>query len=141
MSDIQTEADEDDLKKKNFELFMERVGIYPKVELTKDNIDSSVSIDELVYIGALNDLEVLESQKLTAEEITDKNGVGSLTNIKFSFTIHGVSGIKRGDKFRINGLPSQYTNKGFFQVVDVKHTIDGMMWKTEVTGGWRPFRA
>jgi chemotaxis protein CheY-P-specific phosphatase CheC len=133
--------EEDDLKKKNFELFMERVGIYPKVELTKDNIDSSVSIDELVYIGALNDLEVLESQKLTAEEITDTTGVGSLTNIKFSFTIHGVSGIKRGDKFRINGLPSQYTNKGFFQVVDVKHTIDGMLWKTEVTGGWRPFRA
>jgi hypothetical protein len=24
--------------------------------------------------------------------------------------------------------------------MDVKHTIDGMLWKTEVTGGWRPFR-
>lgn len=131
----------EDLKKKNFELFMERVGIYPKVELTKDNIDSSVDFDELVYIGALNDLEVLETQKLKEEKETDtKQGVGALTNIKFTFTIHGVSGIKRGDKFRINGLPSDYTNKGFFQVMDVKHTIDGMLWKTEVTGGWRPFR-
>jgi hypothetical protein len=129
-----------DLKKKNFELFMERVGVYPKVNLTKDNINSDTAFDELVYIGALNDLAVLESQKLNAEKKTDTNGVGSLTNIKFSFTVHGVSGMKRGDKFRINGLPSDYTKKGFFQVMDIKHNIDGMMWKTEVTGGWRPFR-
>jgi hypothetical protein len=134
------EDEEKELRKKNFDLFMEIVGIYPKVELTKDNIDSSVDFDELVYIGALNDLEVFESQKLVEEKETDTKGVGSLTNIKFSFTIHGVSGIKRGDKFRIKGLPSQYTNKGFFQVMDIKHNIDGMMWKTEVTGGWRPFR-
>jgi hypothetical protein len=133
-------TEEEELKKKNFELFMEKVGIYPKVELTKDNIDSSVDFDELVYIGALNDLEVFESQKLVEEKKTDTKGVGALTNIKFSFSVHGVSGIKRGDKFRINGLPSQYSNKGFFQVMDVKHTIDGMLWKTEVTGGWRPFR-
>jgi hypothetical protein len=139
--DLGTNEDEvNDLKKKNFELFMERVGIYPKVNLTKDNINSDKGFDELVYIGALNDLEVLESQKLNAEKITDTNGVGSLTNIKFSFTVHGVSGMKRGDKFRINGLPSDYTTKGFFQVMDIKHNIDGMMWKTEVTGGWRPFR-
>lgn len=133
--------EEDELKKKNFDLFMEKVGIYPKVELTKDNIDSSLSFDEYVYIGALNDLEIFESQKLTEEKETDKQGIGALTNIKFSFTVHGVSGIKRGDKFRINGLPTDYSTKGFFQVMDIKHNIDGMMWKTEVTGGWRPFRS
>ena len=140
-SGVETNEDElKDLKKKNFELFMERVGVYPKVNLTKDNINSDTAFDELVYIGALNDLAVLESQKLNAEKKTDTSGVGSLTNIKFSFTVHGVSGMKRGDKFRINGLPSDYTDKGFFQVMDIKHNIDGMMWKTEVTGGWRPFR-
>ena len=139
---LSTDKDaEDELKKKNFDLFMEKVGIYPKVELTKDNIDSSLSFDEYVYIGALNDLEIFESQKLTEEKETDKEGIGALTNIKFSFTVHGVSGIKRGDKFRINGLPSDYSTKGFFQVMDIKHNIDGMLWKTEVTGGWRPFRS
>ncbi len=137
-TDKDTEAE---LKKKNFDLFMEKVGIYPKVELTKDNIDSSLSFDEYVYIGALNDLEIFESQKLTEEKETDKQGIGALTNIKFSFTVHGVSGIKRGDKFRINGLPSDYSTKGFFQVMDIKHNINGMLWKTEVTGGWRPFRS
>lgn len=135
-----TAEDDKALKKKNFELFMELVGIYPQVQYTKDTIKNNISFDEFVYIGALNDLEVLESLKLKKEEATDKTGIGALTNIKFSFTVHGVSGIKRGDKFRINGLPSDYTNKGFFQVMDIKHNIDGMMWKTEVTGGWRPFR-
>jgi hypothetical protein len=139
---VSTDKDaEDEAKKKNFDLFMEKVGIYPKVELTKDNIDSSLSFDEYVYIGALNDLEIFESQKLTEEKETDKEGIGALTNIKFSFTVHGVSGIKRGDKFRINGLPTDYSKKGFFQVMDIKHNIDGMLWKTEVTGGWRPFRS
>ena len=56
--------------------------------------------------------------------------------INFTFTIHGVSGIKRGDMFKINGIPKQYA-KGFFQVISVKHTLDGMLWKTEITGGYR----
>ena len=57
--------------------------------------------------------------------------------IKFSFTIHGVSGIKRGDKFRVNGIPSAYERTVFFQVTSVKHVIDGMIWKTEIEGGFR----
>jgi hypothetical protein len=56
--------------------------------------------------------------------------------INFSFSIHGISGIKRGDRFTVNGIPEKY-KKGFFQVLSVKHTLDGMMWKTEVTGGYR----
>jgi hypothetical protein len=56
--------------------------------------------------------------------------------INFSFTIHGISGIKRGDKFKVNGIPKKYEN-GFFQVLSVKHTLDGMMWKTEISGGYR----
>jgi hypothetical protein len=57
--------------------------------------------------------------------------------IKFSFTIHGVSGIKRGDKFAVNGIPKAYEQTGFFQVTSVKHTITDMIWKTEIEGGFR----
>jgi hypothetical protein len=56
--------------------------------------------------------------------------------INFSFSIHGISGIKRGDRFKVDGIPEKYKG-GFFQVLSVKHTIDGMVWKTEVTGGFR----
>ena len=57
--------------------------------------------------------------------------------IKFTGTIHGVSGLKRGDKFIVNGLPAGYQNSGFFQVTAIKHIIDGMIWKTEIEGGFR----
>ena len=59
-----------------------------------------------------------------------------LMPINFSFSVHGISGIRRGDMFKVNGIPTMY-KKGFFQVLSVKHTIDGMMWKTEITGGYR----
>ena len=56
--------------------------------------------------------------------------------INFTFTVHGVSGIRRGDMFKVNGIPTIYEN-GFFQVLSVKHMLEGMSWKTEVTGGYR----
>ena len=43
----------------------------------------------------------------------------------------------KADKFKIIGIPKQYEENGFFQVTSVKHTIDGMIWKTEVEGGLR----
>ena len=65
-------------------------------------------------------------------------GRGPLMPIKFTFKIHGISGIKRGDMFTINGIPKWYDIDGaFFQVLSVKHVIDGMVWTTEITGGWR----
>ena len=60
----------------------------------------------------------------------------SLLPIKFSFTVHGLSGWKRGDKFKILGLPPQYDN-GFFQVTQINQQIDGMNWKTQIEGQFR----
>ena len=67
------------------------------------------------------ELEPEEKQKLEAEIL---------------FWINGVSGIKRGDKFTVDSVPSQYRD-GFFQVLSVKHSVEGMHWYTEVTGGYR----
>jgi hypothetical protein len=60
--------------------------------------------------------------------------------IKFTFTIHGISGIKRGDKFKVLGLPKNYEQTGFFQVTAVKHTITDMLWKTDIEGSFRQSR-
>jgi hypothetical protein len=130
-------------KEKTFQLFLEKVGIYPLVEFTKDSVPDPEAADfnlyDKVYIGALNDLTVFENLKLGYEVRTDValNNTGPIMPIEFTFTIHGVSGIKRGDKFRIIGLPAKYSSAGFFQVLSVKHTMDGMVWKTEVKGGFR----
>ena len=132
-------TDEEAEKQKNLELFLQKVGIFPKVSLIKGQSSFSGAIENLVYIGCLNDLVVFDNLKAGNEIIeSEKPGsVSILMPIKFTFTIHGISGIKRGDKFRVNGIPKKYSDSGFFQVLSVKHTIDGMIWKTEVEGGFR----
>ena len=130
-------------KEKSFQLFLDKVGIYPKVEYIKsDTLNPKADGFDLykyVYIGALNDLTVFESLKLGYEVVTDveTNNTGPIMPIEFTFTVHGISGMKRGDKFRILGLPSKYSTSGFFQVMSIKHTIEDMVWKTEVKGGFR----
>ena len=39
---------------------------------------------------------------------------------------------KVGDKFQIEGLPNKFGSPNFYQVVKVDHTIDGMLWTTDI---------
>lgn len=127
--------EEEKLKEKNLQLFLSKVGIYPKVELVADAVSENIS--EQSYIASLDDLSLFESIKAGADKVVEGTSTSILFPINFTFTIHGISGIKRGDKFRIKGIPEQYENGGFFQVLSVKHTITDMTWKTEVSGGFR----
>ena len=57
--------------------------------------------------------------------------------IKYSFTILGTSGIRRGDMFNIVGIPEKYKKYGLFQVNSVEHSIEGMKWETTIEGLYR----
>jgi hypothetical protein len=57
--------------------------------------------------------------------------------IKYSFTILGKSGIRRGDTFNIDGIPEKYAKNGLFQVTQIEHTIQNMKWTTKVQGEYR----
>jgi len=57
--------------------------------------------------------------------------------IKYSFTILGTSGIRRGDMFNIVGIPQKYRKYGLFQVNSVEHSIEGMKWETTIEGLYR----
>ena len=57
--------------------------------------------------------------------------------IKYSFTILGTSGIRRGDMFNIVGIPEKYRKYGLFQVNAVEHSIEGMKWQTTIEGLYR----
>ncbi len=144
----------EDLVRRNLEKFVERVGVYPKVELTSkgwfdsviDDILESTDIEENTLFISYDDKNLFNEYKLidtgqTADSenstITE-NDVSILLPITFSFTIHGISGIKRGDMFTVNGLPDRYgEDRGFFQVISVKHVVQNMSWKTTVEGGFR----
>jgi len=57
--------------------------------------------------------------------------------IKYSFTILGKSGIRRGDTFNIDGIPKKYEQNGLFQVTEIEQTIQNMKWTTRVQGEYR----
>ena len=133
--------DKEEAKEKNFKLYMGKIGIYPRVSVTKDTEVKSpeTELTSITMAAVYNDQLVFQALKAGYNNLNafDTNTVSALLPIKFSFTIHGVSGIKRGDKFKVIGIPRQYEQNGFFQVTSVKHTIDAMLWKTEVEGGLR----
>lgn len=68
------------------------------------------------------------------------SGGGRLSHplpIKYSFTIIGKSGIRRGDTFNVLGIPRKYAACGLFQVTEVEQTIQDMKWITRVLGEYR----
>ena len=130
------EAAAEKAKEKAMQMFLSKIGYAPKIEL-KDSSDFGKPLEEMTYITAYNDQLVFEALKNGHDKVGEQNGVSALMPIKFSFTMHGISGIKRGDKFTVSGIPKAYEETGFFQVTSVKHTITDMVWKTEITGGFR----
>lgn len=129
---------EDKAKEKNVQIFLDRVGYAPRISLTGDS-KFNVNIEDITFLCAFNDQVAFQTLKSGQDKIDRQKDteISALMPIKFTGTVHGISGIKRGDKFKISGLPKEYENSGFFQVTSVKHTIDNMIWKTEFEGGFR----
>ena len=124
---------------KKFATFFEKVCLVPKVDVLAKDAKWDDKVYDKNYLAAYNDQVVFENLKVGQEIIDIEGGKSTsiLLPIKFKFTVHGVSGFRRGDKFRVIGIPDNYSTGGFFQVLSVKHIIDGMIWKTEVEGGFR----
>jgi hypothetical protein len=118
------------------QLLLSRIGYAPRVHILPSE-DFNQDLEKLTYITAYNDQLVFESLKNGNDVVGEAQGVSALMPIKFGFSIHGISGIKRGDKFRVGGIPTAYEETGFFQVTSVKQTITDMIWKTEIEGGFR----
>jgi hypothetical protein len=64
-------------------------------------------------------------------------GLSTLIPIKYTFTILGNSGIRRGDVFRIDGIPSRYSENGIFQITEIEHNLEGSKWTTQIGGLFR----
>ncbi len=129
-------ASADDKQQSAIDVLLGKVFLYPKVIYKTADEVKGKSLDEICYVGAYRDTETFA--KIKKKELGTPEGKSALMPINFTFKIHGISGIRRGDMFRVNGLPSVYSGPGtFFQVLSVKHVVDGMVWTTEVTGGWR----
>lgn len=134
-----TDEEREQAKIKNLQLMLDKIGYMPRPELD-DKFPFDSDIKKGIITVSYNDQAVFEYFKNENDKSgvrTEAGGVGPIMPIKFTFTIHGLSGIKRGDKFKVLGLPKNYESTGFFQVTSVKHTITDMLWKTDIEGSFR----
>lgn len=157
-SEKSAEELEEEARVLNYEYYTKTGAVLPKVQdrngkldLTKTFFDlksNDSTIEEVLMVGAWNDTSALRQVFLVDKGIA-KGGGTARDNAKnnaqnppfglasFNFRVHGVSGFKVGDKFRIDGLPKQFGAPNFFQVVKVDHTIEGMNWWTDIKGELR----
>jgi len=136
-------------RKKAFELFTNTAGVFPKIQDSDGNIDAVVNwwdfisdsnattIDDLLIVGTYNDPSLLSMiQKMDSGCYNGGDYAGIKKNsiilpIGFNFTIHGVSGLKVGDVFKISDLPAKYS-KRVFQIMRINQNLDSTGWFTEV---------
>jgi hypothetical protein len=105
----------------------------------KDFMNTPALFKEKFRIYCCRDTKYLNILKVNAMSVSSGGG-GRLSHplpIKYSFTILGKSGIRRGDTFNIIGIPEKYANHGLFQVTQIEHTIQSMKWTTLVQGEYR----
>ncbi len=104
----QSEGSEEEKIASMYSVFQDKVGVYPNsINSSADDLDARGTSDKLL-IAIYDDPDLLRTwrEKDGQQSPNAEHQVGqALLPIKFSFTIHGLSGWKRGDKFRILGLP------------------------------------
>jgi hypothetical protein len=138
-----TDDELEEAKIKNLQLMLDKTGLMPKPQFDDKHSFGAGDLKDDVITVSFNDQAVFEFFKNQNDESGEGKAaaeVGPIMPIKFTFTIHGISGIKRGDKFKVLGLPKNYEKTGFFQVTSVKHTITDMLWKTDIEGSFRQSR-
>ena len=138
--------DVDAARKANYELFMSKATVVPKLKDRTADMDaaegswynvfsnSDANIEDIAFVAAWNDTDVFRKLDLNSDQTDSGNNI--LLPIEFKFTTFGISGIKTGDMFRIIDLPKQYTST-IFQVVEVSHDLSNNLWQTSVTGKMR----
>jgi len=138
-TDSEGNGEEDEVTEEDIiRLFTKKLTLVPRVEYrTKDDIDTDIPLFKLCYIAAYDNNAIFSLLKSGNDIVEVEDDVPSpLIDINFSFTVHGISGITRGDKFYVRGIPKKF-EEGFFQVTKVTHNLSDMNWTTQVEGGFR----
>ncbi len=104
---------------------------------TETKKGSAQIFDENFKIYTFRDTNLFDIIKNNAFNGKSTGRLSHPLPIKYSFTILGTSGIRRGDMFNIVGIPEKYRKYGLFQINSVEHSIEGMKWETTIEGLYR----
>ena len=160
------EASEEDAIAALYNQFLGKIGAFPRFKVGKFNLDVggvqqglaglgnlfrsqqnqviSITLDQAMIFPTYGDQSLFktflneDNPDFADNNKTSLKGSGAIIGgMKYTFKIHGNSGITHGDTFNVIGIPSRYRQNGFFQVTNVAHNIDGMLWTTEIEGTFR----
>lgn len=129
-----TELTDEQKKELSKKLYTEQLTFIPKSKFSNPTDIKSDNVYDLAYVVAYDNLAFFSLLKEASNLTT--NTVSPLQPIDFEFTIHGISGFRRSDKFQVNGIPEKF-KRGFFQVTSITHAIQDMKWTTTIKGGFR----
>ena len=98
------------------------------VKFKKTTKDKTPAPDAYIYLDTSLILKYVKTK-------TDNST--ALTYLDISLQIDGIAGISCGEYFHIDGVPEIYNRNGYFQVTNVKHSIDDKDWTTTIEAGYR----
>lgn len=125
---------EEEIQEQNIKLFTEKLKFIPRASLTmSSDIDEPIDLYKVCNLISYSNSNLFSLLKV--EHDVNTQTVSPMLPIDFEFTVHGISGIKRGDKFKVQGIPRKFRN-GFFQVTDITHSISET-WTTTIKGSYR----
>lgn len=149
------EKDADAIRNANYQFFVGKAGVFPKNQNRNDmegvikNIDEG-NIKEVFMVGTFNDSALLRQvylKDIDSEGWREPSNPNyGKVNVPFgmaevNFTVHGMSGFKRGDTMRFEGLPKNFSYPHTYEVTGLEHELTTTGWFTKVKTGMRPYGA
>ena len=151
-----TEDQKETTKSNNYNFFVEKAGVFPRIQDRQhasdviENIGSDDStIQDLFMVGTFNDSLALRQtyliNKQQSTNVYGQNGEkSSVVNVPFglaevNFTVHGMSGFKRGDSLRFEGVPKNFGYPHVYEVTEMEHEITTTGWYTKIKTKMRPY--
>ena len=140
----EAEKSEKEIANTNLNANLAKIDIVPNpsVSIIKasalDPVSGFVEFNKNFKIYCCDDVQLFDIMKNNAyENYKDANKTSQPLPIRYTFTILGKSGLRRGDIFNVWGIPKKYRDNGFFQIVEMEHTLQGNSWTTTITGQYR----
>ena len=131
-------------KKSQISSNLAKIEIVPNPELgssipenmtAEDGLNDPTTFDERFRIYTFDDTSFLD--RIKNDYFAKKGGLSHPLPIHYTFKTLGISGVRFGDTFKIQGIPDKYAKNGIFQVQQIEHSLTDMLWTTTITGAFR----
>lgn len=159
-----TDLDDSEKRKQIYQILTQKAGVFLKIQdreisgnldvkrqMFDFNSGNNANIEDILFLGTWNDPLALKKIYYIDlgrhEEIEGYEGRTKEDSLKFnppfggmgdiSFVVDGVSGFKPSDRFKLIGLPENFSS-GIFQITDISQGISQDGWITSISATFVP---